>query len=434
MAHEMFENWRSFLEELVDPDSIDLSSFAVKDKLNPQIWNNDRLRPEVKDRLITIAQEFFDGLDLPDVQLKDITFTGSLANFTWSQFSDVDLHLIIDFEEVDANPEVVKKWLDQARAMWNKNHDIDIGGHEVEIYVQNDTEPHVSTGVYSIFNDNWLTKPEREKPLVKWTEVQEKAASLMDEIDEIEKMLTNGETDDALSYAERLKEKIRKFRQGGLERGGEFSIENITFKTLRRNKYLEKLSNIKTDAFDQSMSLQESRRWREVTNESAITPAQVPQGWHFLIDERGSGKVTIHLRDNNDVAVGKIILMEDGRLPCLKALSVTTAYAPNGFGPMLYDLAMELSGEKGIYSDRTGASEAAQRVWEFYEHHRSDVESYHPLEVIDEREAETECVEDITLLFGEEWEDDPLSKIFKKRSKKLETLEALKAAKKVSFI
>jgi len=279
MTHKLIvENWRSFLEELVDPDSIDLSSFAIKDQLNPQIWNNERLRPEVKDRLIAIAQEFFDSLELPDVELKDITFTGSLANFTWSQFSDVDLHLIIDFNEVDANPEVVKKWLDQARAMWNKEHDIDIGGHEVEIYVQNDSEPHISTGVYSIFSDNWLTKPERDKPLVKWTEVQEKTASLMDEIDEIQNMLASGDTDAALSYADRLKEKIRRFRQGGLESGGEFSIENIAFKTLRRNKYLEKLSNIKTDAFDQSMSLHESRQWRELTNESAVTPAQVPQG------------------------------------------------------------------------------------------------------------------------------------------------------------
>jgi len=415
MTHKLIvENWRSFLEELVDPDSIDLSSFAIKDQLNPQIWNNERLRPEVKDRLIAIAQEFFDSLELPDVELKDITFTGSLANFTWSQFSDVDLHLIIDFNEVDANPEVVKKWLDQARAMWNKEHDIDIGGHEVEIYVQNDSEPHISTGVYSIFSDNWLTKPERDKPLVKWTEVQEKTASLMDEIDEIQNMLASGDTDAALSYADRLKEKIRRFRQGGLESGGEFSIENIAFKTLRRNKYLEKLSNIKTDAFDQSMSLHESRQWRELTNESAVTPAQVPQGWHFIIDDRGTSKIVVHLKDNNGIGVGKLVLIQDTRLPCLDALSVSTAYAPKGFGPMLYDLAMELSGDKGIYSDRTAASDAAQRVWEFYEHHRSDVESYHPLEVIDDREAEHECIEDITLLFGEEWK----MILFRRSSKK----------------
>lgn len=429
---DLFENWRSFLEELVDPESIDLSSFAVKERLCPQIWVGDRLRPEVRERLIAIAQDFFDGLDLPDVELKDITFTGSLANFTWSMFSDVDLHLIIDFGEVDSNQELVKNWLDQARAMWNKNHDIEIGGHEVEIYVQDQNEPHVSTGVYSISQDSWLTKPDKEKPRVNWKEVQEKSASLMNEIDEVQEMLDNGDTENALDYAERLKEKIRKFRKGGLERGGEFSVENITFKTLRRNRYLEKLSDIKTNAYDQSMTLNESRNWRDMTNESAFTPSQVPHNWKILIDDQGTKKVRISMRDHNGEEVGKLMLMDDVRLPCLKALSVVTSFAPKGYGPMLYDLAMELSGDKGIYSDRTAVSDGAQKIWQYYEHHRSDVESFHPLELIDETEGE--CVDDIVLLFGEEWEDDPLSKVFKKRSKNLETLDALKAANKIEFI
>ena len=431
----LFENWNSFLEELVDPSSIDLSSFAVKDQLNPQVWVGDRLRPEVKERLIAIANDFFESLELPDVELKDITFTGSLANFTWSQFSDIDLHLIVDFNEIDSNEELVKNWLDQARAVWNKNHDIDIGGHEVEIYVQNQSEPHISTGVYSISGDEWLTKPNKEKPTVRWEEVQEKAASLMNEIDEAQDMFSSGNADGALDYAERLKEKIRKFRKSGLERGGEFSVENIAFKTLRRNGYLEKLSKLKDDAYDQNMSLQESREWRRFTNESAVTPEQVPQGWKILIQDLSDGKygkVNIFLQDENKELVGKIYLIDDTRIPCLSALQVQVSSAPKGYGPLLYDLAMELSGHKGIYSDRTAVSDSAQRVWEYYETHRSDVESLHPLEVVDA--TETECIEDIIHLFGEEWEDDPLSKVFKKKSGKLATLEALKAANKVEFI
>lgn len=426
------ENWKSFLEELVDPDSIDLSSFAVKDQLNPRIWVGDRLRPEVKERLIAIAQDFFESLELPDVELKDITFTGSLANFTWSQFSDVDLHLIVDFSEIDSNEELVKNWLDQARANWNRNHDIDMQGHEVEIYVQNEAEPHISTGVYSIMNDEWLTKPDREKPSVNWTEVQEKSASLMNEIDEVEQLLNVGNSEGALNYAERLKDKIRKFRQGGLERGGEFSVENIAFKTLRRNGYLEKLSSLKDKAYDKGMSLQESRSWTNFMNEAAVTPQQIPQGWYITIDDRGKNRVTILLTDEGNKVVGKIIIKNDTRLPCLEALSVEVANAPKGYGPMLYDLAMELSGHKGIYSDRLAVTEAAQKVWDYYEHRRDDVESFHPLEVVDA--TETECIEDIIQLFGEEWEDEPLSKIFKKKTGNLATLDALKSAKKVRFI
>jgi len=429
--NSLVENWKAYLEELVDPSSIDLSSFAIKDQLNPQVWVGGRLRPEVKERLIEIANDFFEALELPDVELKDITFTGSLANFTWSQFSDIDLHLIVDFNEVDTNVELVKNWLDQARAVWNKSHDIEIGGHEVEIYVQNETEPHISTGVYSVLNDAWLTKPDKEKPTVKWDEVQEKAASLMNEIEEVEKMFSSGETEAALEYAERLKEKIRKFRKSGLEKGGEFSVENIAFKTLRRNGYLEKLSKLKDDAYDQNMSLQESRKWQSFMNEAAVTPEQIPQGWKFTIKEQPN-RVVVVLKDHRDKGVGKVLIQNDTRLPCIDALSVLSSYAPKGYGPLLYDLAMELSGDRGIYSDRTSVSDQAQKIWEYYEHHRSDVESFHPLELIDT--TESECVEDITFMFGEEWEDDPLSKVYKKKTDKLATLEALRTANKITFV
>jgi len=432
MTHKLIvENWRSFLEELVDPDSIDLSSFAVKETLNPRIWRADRLLPEIKEKLIKIANDFFESLELPDVELKDITFTGSLANFTWSQFSDIDLHLIVDFGEIDKNMDLVKNWLDQARSVWNSNHDIEIGGHEVEIYVQNESESHVSTGVYSVFGDHWLTKPDKDKPTVNWKEVQEKTASLMNEIDEVSVKFTAGDHQSALDYADRLKEKIRKFRKGGLEKGGEFSVENIAFKSLRRNGYLEKLSNLKDSAYDKTMSIQESREWRKFTNESAVTPQQIPHGWMFTVDDRNF-RVIILLKDESEKTVGKITIKDDNRLPCLDALSVEVSEALEGYGPILYDLAMELSGDKGIYSDRIALTDAAQRVWNFYDAHRSDVESWHPLEKIDY--SESECIDDITHLFGEEWQDEPENKVFRKKTGKTATLEALKRANKIKFI
>lgn len=427
----LMENWKEFLGELVDPDSIDLSSFSVKEQLNPQIWVNNRLRPEIKERLITIADDFFESLELPDVELKDVTFTGSLANFNWSQFSDIDLHLVVDFNEIDKNTELVKKWLDDARTIWNKNHDVDIIGYEVEIYVQDESEAHISTGVYSIPRDEWLVTPDKERPTVNWKEVQKKTASLMDGIDEVETMSTQGDVDATIAYADKLKEKIRKFRKSGLEKGGEFSVENIAFKTLRRNGYLEKLSKIKDTAYDDNVSLQESKSWKRFTNEAAVTPEQIPQGWRVIVDDRAGGRVNIFLKDESDKTVGKIIIKVDTRLPCLDALSVEVAQAPKGYGPLLYDLAMEISGEKGIYSDRVAVSSAAQKVWEYYEHQRDDVESIHPLDLVDP--TETECIEDIIHLFGEDWEDDPLSKVFKKKKGHMNTLKSLKAAGKVTF-
>jgi len=47
--------------------------------------------------------------------------------------------------------------------------------------------------------------------------------------------------------------------------------------------------------------------------------------------------------------------------------------APDGAGPMMYDIAMELAGNSGIMSDRMTTSDDAANVWAFYLDNRADV-------------------------------------------------------------
>ena len=61
----------------------------------------------------------------------------------------------------------------------------------------------------------------------------------------------------------RIKEKIRSMRQSGLERAGEFSTENLAFKILRRNGYLERLYSTATKDFDDSLSVKQESLLRE---------------------------------------------------------------------------------------------------------------------------------------------------------------------------
>ncbi len=196
----------------------------------------------------------FVGRLASDVELKDVTFTGSLANYNWSKYSDVDLHLIIDYNAVNDDYDLVKDYFNSKKSIWNRNHDIFIDGYEVEVYVQDDNEPHKSTGVYSIMNDEWLTEPNRVEPAFDWADITKKSEGLMDQIDIALMLYKEKKYSDALQYIEKLKEKIRKFRKAGLDRAGEFSSENIAFKVLRRNNYLEKLSNLKHMAYDKLMS------------------------------------------------------------------------------------------------------------------------------------------------------------------------------------
>ena len=244
------------IDEEVNPKNIDLSSFKVKDTLNPKIFDqNQKMYPEIRTRLLMIADDFFDTLELPWVDVTDITLTGSLANYNWSKFSDVDLHIIIDYKEVDENESLVSEYLAAKKNIWNESHDIKIKGYDVELYVQDMNEPHVSTGVYSIMWNDWLVKPEKGSPKIDSKKVKQKASIIINSYDTVLESYYAGEYDKVIRKINTIRQKIKKMRQTGLDREGEYSYENITFKVLRRVGLLDKLADLETLAYDKSLSM-----------------------------------------------------------------------------------------------------------------------------------------------------------------------------------
>ena len=228
--------------------------FEVQDTFDPQIWDDETLNPEVRAGLLKIAKDFL--IDLPfDLEPKDITLTGSLANYNWSKYSDIDLHIIVDFAEVDDNLELVREFFRQLQTNWNNRHDILMKGYEVEIYFQDSNEPHISTGVYSVQNNEWLVKPTPESVSIDYANVKKKAQDISDRIDNIAKMMADEEGDAVLDAIDRLKAKIRDMRKTGLEGAGQYSVENLAFKVLRRSEELGRLAALKVKAYDELMSI-----------------------------------------------------------------------------------------------------------------------------------------------------------------------------------
>lgn len=243
--------------EVVKPEDIDLSSFKTRDILNPKIWDdNGKLRADIRTRLLMIADDFFETLDIPWVDIEDIVLTGSLANYNWSQYSDVDLHVLVDYKDIDDNLELAKEYLTSKKNLWNDKHDITIKGFDVELYTQDVSEKHISTGVYSIFWDKWLIKPSKGEKSIDVKKVKQKASDIMSIMDDFKDMYHNEEYDKLIRRIKNLKDKIKKLRQSGLDREGEYSYENITFKVLRRVGFLDQISDLENKAYDKSLTLE----------------------------------------------------------------------------------------------------------------------------------------------------------------------------------
>ena len=244
--------WEQFVD---DSRQYHLNSFTMKSELQPDIWDGEVIEDNISDRLIEIVNDFMEFCGFTSKDYRDITLTGSLANYNWSQFSDVDLHIIVDLASIDDNKELVQEFFNAKRSLWNRTHDIDIHGFEVEVYVQDEGEPHVSTGVYSVLNDTWITKPEPSDPKIDFEGVKSKASMIMDEIDRAWDLFEDKKYEESLNYIEKLKEKIKNMRKTGLEREGQYSNENLAFKILRRNGSMGELLDLRTTVYDKMMSI-----------------------------------------------------------------------------------------------------------------------------------------------------------------------------------
>jgi predicted nucleotidyltransferase len=234
---------------------VDPEGFQINDELEPRIWKDEKLRPFISKKLMQIAEDFIDGLPFT-VVIQDVRFTGSLANYNWSKYSDIDLHIVVDFTELDENKELVKEMFDAKRLRWNEKHDITIKGYEVELYVEDVGEEHSSSGIYSVMEGEWVNHPKRVDRAVDLDTAEKKASDIEQQITSIDAMFDRGQFEKVIKHVDRLKKKIRNMRQAGLDSEAmEFSPENIAFKLLRRNELLDTLTKLKYKAYDQSMTL-----------------------------------------------------------------------------------------------------------------------------------------------------------------------------------
>ena len=254
------------LDELCsDAELMDvMDSFEVQDTLNDKIWDDDsRLNPRVRMRLLEIADKFVDTLETSWVRPSDVIFTGSLCNYNWSKYSDIDLHVIMDFNEVDSRTEFVKDYFDAKKRAWNDEHEeLRIYGFPVELYVQDENEEHTASGIYSLYKDEWIVEPSQDVFNPENIDRKMIASKVMGYADKIDKLeyACNNETDEHKieSLGEKVKalfNKLKGIRKESLKQGGELSSGNILYKALKRLGYLGKLLELRAKTYDKIASI-----------------------------------------------------------------------------------------------------------------------------------------------------------------------------------
>ena len=232
----------------------DLKYLKYNATLSSKIWDNTSLKPEVLKALRKIGVEFVKYLNVPIESVVDIIITGSMCNYNYTKYSDIDLHVVLDYDAFcEECPEFdVDDCMKAKKSLWNDRHDISIYGIEVELYAQSKNDVMTgNAGIFSLTKNDWIKRPIKDVDTVyDKRAISRKAEHYMKEIESI--------SDDNVDNAEGIEDcmtRLKNMRKSGLERSGEFSLENLVFKVLRDAGYIQDLYDYQQQVKNDSLSL-----------------------------------------------------------------------------------------------------------------------------------------------------------------------------------
>lgn len=215
-------------------------------KLNPKLWDsNGVLRKDVKLALLRIAESYYEFLNTP-VEILELLITGSQANYNYSEYSDIDLHLVVDYGQVSCDQPVADLF-DTKRRLWKERHDINIHGIPVEVYVEDLAHPAV-TSSYSLVKDQWINKP---KPVTAHWDNDEISQQTAEWLHEFKQAIKSQD----IERLEDAKRRLKQYRQQGLDQEGEYGTNNLVFKNLRNLGAISLLMRAAIKIQDRNLSI-----------------------------------------------------------------------------------------------------------------------------------------------------------------------------------
>ena len=235
-------------------DIRELQSFqlsdAVKfhDHLNPKIFHGQHVRPEVEKQLKIIAGDFLEELGVDGLDVQDITISGSNAAYSYTPHSDLDLHILVDMTKLH-DDDMYRELFDAKKNAYNDSHNIKIHGIPVELYIQDSSQPVISLGEYSIKNNKWLKIPSKRRANFDQTATARKYEKILAVIQRALKTQKLERVQNVLST-------IKRYRQAGLDKGGEFGPENLAYKALRSQGYITALYKLRDELHSKELSIE----------------------------------------------------------------------------------------------------------------------------------------------------------------------------------
>lgn len=219
--------------------------YANHSELNPKLWQDGHLRPNVKKQLLKIAQQFRDFIDIP-IPVLDVLITGGQVSYHYTEQSDLDLHLVIDYSQIECDQEV-EELLDSKRLLFKQQHQISIFDIPVEPGTEDINRPTVSSS-YSLKKDAWIKQPKNHSNHINQKEIEKQS-------DQWQKIIRTILQKKDYELGIKCLKMLRKYRKTGLKTTGEYGVPNLVYKTLRNRGLIKQLDIFLNSGLDKKLSL-----------------------------------------------------------------------------------------------------------------------------------------------------------------------------------
>ena len=196
------------------------------------------------------AEAFAAYVDLDERAIVDVLLLGGNAGYNYTQYSDLDVHIVVDPKFIpDCNPDLLDRYYMDKKTLWELTHNVTILGSKAEPYIE---RPGVtrkkSQGVWSIMKKSWIQKPTPVEGDVDEKEIEKKVNNFINQINSLIKAADA----DGLK---KLVKKLRDSRGTSLQKYGEYGFENMVFKELRNQGYIDKIRTVVVNLKSRSLSL-----------------------------------------------------------------------------------------------------------------------------------------------------------------------------------
>lgn len=289
----------------------ELDTFKLSDaihfhgNLNPSIFDGDNMNPKVREQLLLIAEDFIEHLGITNLDVADITLSGSNAAYTYTKHSDIDLHILVDMNKFK-DDDVYREFFHAKKTIYNDEHNIKIKGYDVELYVQDNNEPVISLGEYSVLNDKWIRLPKKRK-----AELDQMSAKL--KFEKLAKLSEYALKSSNLEKILKVLKNIKKYRQAGLDLNGEFGPENLAFKALRSKGIIQRLYDRMHELHSKELSLPEAVHETTLLDKPEMTVSELAKKHKVSrkeIEDQLSKGIKIEMEHTSKYKVAKEIALD----------------------------------------------------------------------------------------------------------------------------